>query len=80
MLTAAVLQAIIIVRTPTISADGIIFTSIARDLSAAPVAAFREHDQHPGYPAAMLTATRIVQWLGYRAEPESWMLGGRAVS
>ena len=80
MLTAAVLQAILIVRTPTISADGIIFTSIARDLSAAPIAAFREHDQHPGYPAAMLAATRVVQWLGYRAEPESWMLGGRAVS
>ena len=80
VLTAAVLQAILIARSPTISADGIIFTSIARDLHSAPITAFRKHDQHPGYPAAMLAATRTVQWLGYRAEPESWTIGGRAVS
>jgi hypothetical protein len=80
LLTAAVLQAILIARAPTISADGIIFTSIARDLSEAPVATFRKYDQHPGYPAAMLAATRAAEWLGYRGEPEAWMLGGRAVS
>ncbi len=79
ILTAAILQSILIARTPTISADGIIFTSIARDLSDDPIDALRKHDQHPGYPSAMLVATRAVQWLGVRSEPESWMIGGRAV-
>jgi hypothetical protein len=80
LLTAAILQSALILRTPTICADGIIFTSIARDLSADPLGTFRDQDQHPGYPAAMLAATRLAQWLGYRDEPESWMLGGRAVA
>ena len=80
ILTAAILQAVLIARSPTISADGIIFTSIARDLSADPIDAFRKHDQHPGYPAAMLAATRVVQWLGNRSEPGAWMVGGRIVS
>jgi hypothetical protein len=80
ILTAAVLQGALIARAPTISADGIIFTTIARDLSQHPVEAFRHHDQHPGYPAAMLAATRFAQSLGYRDEPAAWMIGGRAVS
>jgi hypothetical protein len=79
ILLAAALQTILLVRSPTISADGIIFTGIARDLARDPVAAFREHDQHPGFPAAMLATTRIAQALGYRAEPGAWMLGGRIV-
>ncbi len=79
ILLAALLQTILLVRAPTISADGIIFTSIARDLARDPVAAMRQHDQHPGFPAAMLASTRLVQALGYRAEPESWIVGGRAV-
>ncbi len=79
LLLAALLQTIVMVRTPTISADGIIFTDIARDLARDPVETFRGHDQHPGYPAAMLASTRVVQALGFRAEPEAWMIGGRAV-
>jgi hypothetical protein len=80
LLTAAVLQAVLIARMPTISADGIIFTFLARDMAVKPIAAIRAHDQHPGYPAAMLAATRAAQWLGFREEPDCWMIGGRAVS
>jgi len=80
LLTAALLQAVLVARMPTVSADGIIFTNVARNLADNPREAMRQHDQHPGYPAAMLAATRVVQALGYRHEPESWMVGGIAVS
>ena len=80
LLTTALLQAVLVARMPTISADGIIFTNVARDLVDNPREAMREHDQHPGFPAAMLAATRTVQALGYRHEPESWMVGGIAVA
>src|SRR3954470_8930095 len=77
---AAALQAIHIARSATISADGITFISIARDLAQAPSEAFRRHDQHPGYPAMLLGAARVVQWFGYRAEPHSWAVAGVVVS
>jgi hypothetical protein len=77
---AGVLQAVIIARTPTISADGIIFISIARDLPQGAVETFRKHDQHPGYPLLLLAGTRAVQWFGYQAEPEVWMVGSLAIA
>ncbi|MBI3839407.1 MAG: glycosyltransferase family 39 protein [Planctomycetia bacterium] len=77
---AAALQAAIIVRSPTVTADGIIFVSVAKDLSRAPIETFRNHDQHPGFPAMLLAGTRAVQAMGYRAEPESWMIGGQIVA
>ncbi|MGD9723322.1 MAG: glycosyltransferase family 39 protein [Pirellulales bacterium] len=80
VLTAALLQAILIARMPTISADGIIFAKMARALERSPIAAFRDNDQHPGYPAALLVAGRAVQWLGVHGEPQAWIVGGRAVS
>ena len=80
LIVTAALQATIIVRSPTITADGIIFISIARQLPDGAVEAFRKQDQHPGYPAMLLGATRVAQDLGVRAEPESWMLGGQIVS
>lgn len=80
ILTAALLQAIHIARAPTISADGITFIAIARELPDGIAETFRRHDQHPGYPALLLAATRVVQTLGYRADPQSWTVGGIAVS
>ena len=76
---AAVLQILLIARSPSITADGIVFTSIAKELEQSPVETFRTQDQHPGYPAMLLGMTRLVQWLGYRAEPESWMLAGQTI-
>jgi 4-amino-4-deoxy-L-arabinose transferase-like glycosyltransferase len=79
-LIAAVLQAVLIARLPTISADGIIFITIAQELPQGAAETFRRHDQHPGYPAMLLAATRVVQWLGYESQPNSWIIGGLAVS
>jgi hypothetical protein len=80
ILTAALLQAIHVARAPTISADGITFIAIARELPDGVAETFRRHDQHPGYPALLLAATRVVQGLGYRADPQSWTVGGIVVS
>jgi 4-amino-4-deoxy-L-arabinose transferase-like glycosyltransferase len=80
LLFATALQAALLVRLPTVSADGIIFIGIARDLAEAPIETFRNQDQHPGYPAMVLACARAVQWLGYRGEPESWMAGGIVAS
>lgn len=80
MLSATLLETVHVLRTPTISADGIIFINIARQLPDNPRETFRVQDQHPGYPALLLGATRVVQWLGYRGDPDAWMLGGLLVS
>jgi hypothetical protein len=77
---AAALQFSVIARSPSVTADGIIFVSVAKDLSRAPIDAFRNRDQHPAYPAMLLASTRLVQAAGYRAEPGSWMLGGQIVA
>jgi hypothetical protein len=77
---AAVLQGLLVARSPTVTADGIIFTAVARSLAQAPIETFRVHDQHPGYPAMMLAGTQLVRFLGYRLEPESWMAGGQLVA
>jgi hypothetical protein len=80
VLIAAVLQGILVARAPTISADGILFVTMARDLSHDARAALRQYDQHPGYPALLLGCTRLVQWYGFDSEPEAWMWGGQIVS
>jgi len=80
LLGTALLQTVLLVRLPTISADGIIFTRVARGLAADPLATMQHEDQHPGYPASMLLATRLLQMVGYEHEPEAWIAGGIAVS
>ncbi len=76
----AILQTVLLVRLPTISADGIIFTHIARDFAAEPLKTMQREDQHPGYPVLMLGAKRALQTAGYDHEPDAWMMGGIAVS
>ncbi len=80
LVATAVLQAVLIARLPTISADGITFIAMARQLPQDVAATLRGNDQHPGFPALLLAATQVVHAVGYRAEPESWMVGGLAVS
>ncbi len=80
LLLATALQAVLWVRLPTISADGIIFTRVARGLSAAPLETMRVEDQHPGFPALQVAATRTLEWFGYREQPQAWMAGGMLVS
>lgn len=80
LLGTAILQTVLLIRLPTISADGIIFTRVARELAAKPLETMQREDQHPGYPASMLLATRVLQAIGYDHEPQAWMAGGIAVS
>ncbi len=80
LLGTALLQGFLLVRLPTISADGIIFIRIARELSAAPLETMHAEDQHPGFPAMLLAATRLVQACGYEDDPGAWMAGGLIVS
>jgi len=72
---AATLETIHAVRSPTISADGIIFIKIAKQLPDAPRETFRLQDQHPGYPYMVLATTRVLQWVGEFGDPEIWMFG-----
>ncbi len=80
VVVTAILQAVLIARNSTITADGIIFISIARDLPQVTVDAFHKYDQHPGYPAMVLAGTRLVQSLGYRGDPQAWVAGALAVT
>jgi 4-amino-4-deoxy-L-arabinose transferase-like glycosyltransferase len=80
LLGTALLQGLLLVRLPTISADGIIFIRVARDLAAAPLETMHAEDQHPGFPAMLLAATRLVQACGYEDDPGAWMAGGLIVS
>ncbi len=80
LLLATIVQAILCTRLSTISADGIIFIRIAREFSEAPLETIRTQDQHPGYPAMLLACTRVMRWIGYGDQPESWMAGGVIVS
>ncbi len=80
LIAAAALEGLLLARLPTVSADGITFIRIARELSAAPLATMQSEDQHPGFPAMLLAATRLAQWLGYDGDPESWIAGGLVVS
>lgn len=80
LLLATLIQAFLFARLPTVSADGIIFVRVARELAQRPIDTMRAEDQHPGYPALLLASTRVVHSLGFEADPESWMVGGVIVS
>lgn len=80
LLLATLIQSVLLVRLPTISADGIIFIDIARDLAQAPLETIQTEDQHPGYPALLLAGTELVRRVGYAAHPDAWIAGGVLVS
>ena len=80
LLLTAGLEVVIAARAATISVDGITFISMADQLSQDPIATIRAADQHPGYPAMILGATRLVQAAGYVEEPQCWIIGARLVS
>jgi hypothetical protein len=80
LLGTALLQAFLLVRLPTISADGIIFIRVAKALADAPLATMHAEDQHPGFPALILVTTRMLQACGFDGDPQVWMAGGLIVS
>jgi hypothetical protein len=77
---AAILQTYLIARSGTVSADSIIFVSIAHELADHPIETLRAQDQHPGFPAVLLVSARVANWLGVDGEPEVWIVGGRIVT
>jgi hypothetical protein len=77
---AAALQVAVVARSPSVTADAIIFSAVSKNLARSPIETFRKYDQHPGFPALQLAGARAVQALGDHREPESWMLGGQLVS
>jgi 4-amino-4-deoxy-L-arabinose transferase-like glycosyltransferase len=77
---AAALQLAVVARSPSVTADAIIFSAVSKDLAASPIETLRKYDQHPGFPAMLLAGARTVQALGDHRDPESWMLGGQLVS
>jgi 4-amino-4-deoxy-L-arabinose transferase-like glycosyltransferase len=80
LLGTALLQAILLVRLPTISADGVTFIHIAKALATAPLETMHAEDQHPGFPAMILVTTRVLQACGYAGDPQAWIAGGLIVS
>ena len=80
LLLAAGLQAWLIARSGTVSADSIIFVNVAQELAQHPIETFRVEDQHPGYPAMLLASARLASWFGAEGDPEVWIVGSRIVT
>lgn len=79
ILTAA-LEAAILARSPIIAKDGIGFIRIAHELAVDPAATLRLEDQHPGYPAMVLAASRLVQRVAGQNDFDAAMIGAHLAS
>jgi hypothetical protein len=77
---AACVQAVIVFRSPIISRDGMTFIQIAQDLRTDPVTAMQAWHQHPGYPAAILAASKMLQRLGVEDSFTAELRGAQLVS
>jgi len=87
------IRLVIISRSVMVSRDTVTFIWYAQAMADDPLAAMRQHDQHPLYPAMVLGAHRLIEMLpvlpaSLRADPiRSWttaaigvsLLGGLAV-
>ncbi|MHC4789335.1 MAG: ArnT family glycosyltransferase, partial [Planctomycetota bacterium] len=74
---AVLLQVLIVARSPVIENDGIVFISAAKWLRRAPLAAVRQSEQHPGYPAMILASHAAVSRLIHLGNVDSWILAAR---
>lgn len=77
---AAALQAVCVARSPIVAKDTTGFIRIAQELTADPINTFRVEDQHPGYPAMVLAAYRVVEACGYDRPFDAWILASRLAS
>lgn len=77
---ATVLEAVVVVRQSTVTADAITFVSMAKELPQHTREVFARYDQHPGYPLMMMAASRLVRAAGCNADPETWTLAGLLVA
>jgi len=80
VLLAVLYQAILVASSPAIAKDGIAFVTLAKDLAQSPVAAMRQADQHPGYPAMILAGRWLVLPLIRSESILPWVWGARLVS
>ena len=77
MLLAAVLEAIVIARSPVISRDGVNFIQMAQQLPDGVRTALRSHDQHPGYPVTILAIRQLLPADHPGDETGQWILAAR---
>jgi 4-amino-4-deoxy-L-arabinose transferase-like glycosyltransferase len=73
LLIAAVIQVAVVLRSPLVGKDSILFAQIARDLARDPAAAIRAAYQHPGYPAMVLAAHSIIARVSGPDAVRSWV-------
>lgn len=77
---AAVLQAVCVARSPIVAKDTTGFIRIAQELAVDPINTFRVEDQHPGYPAMILAAYRLVEACGCDRPFDAWIFASRLAS
>jgi 4-amino-4-deoxy-L-arabinose transferase-like glycosyltransferase len=65
-------------RSPLIAKDGVTFIGIAQQLAVSPIATIRDSVQHPGYPALILAARRVIGLFGPADDFRAWIWAARA--
>ncbi len=80
LVVTAAFEAAILARSPIIAKDGIGFIRIAHELADDPTATLRLEDQHPGYPAMVLAASRLVQRVTGKSDFDAAILGAHLAS
>ncbi|MFQ5806531.1 MAG: ArnT family glycosyltransferase [Phycisphaerae bacterium] len=62
-----------------ISPDSALFIGYARELAEDPIAALKQHDQHPLYPSLILLFHGLVGWMAGSGSA-AWIVAGRLVA
>jgi hypothetical protein len=74
---AAAVEIALAARSPVIAKDGVTFIGIAHQLARSPIEAIRGEDQHPGYPALILAARRVIGLFGQADDLSAWIFAAR---
>lgn len=82
LVLAGTWRVIIAAQLPVLSRDGVVFCWFARDLGQQGLALLHTADaqQHPLYPALILSAHEIARHLGVPDSPWTWQRSGQAVA
>jgi len=65
-------------RSPLIAKDGVTFIEVAQQLAVSPIETIRASVQHPGYPAMILAARRVIGLFGPVDDLSAWIWAARA--
>jgi 4-amino-4-deoxy-L-arabinose transferase-like glycosyltransferase len=74
---AATVEIALAAQSRVIAKDGVTFIGIAQQLARSPIEAIRSADQHPGYPALILAARRVIGLFGPADDLRAWVLAAR---